>query len=46
MNEENPFKKIETNISLPKELKEDIIQELEEIVEEAEETTDTQSEKS
>lgn len=41
MTKKNPFKKIESEVSLPKELKEDILQEIEKIIEE--ESSDEQS---
>lgn len=41
MNKINPFKKIESDVSLPEELKEDILQEIEQITEE--EKNDEQS---
>lgn len=36
MNKKNPFKSIEPDISLPEDLKEEIIQEVEEIIQEDE----------
>lgn len=36
MTKKNPFKKIETEVPLPEELKEDILQEVEDIIAESE----------
>jgi hypothetical protein len=41
MSEQNPFKEIEPEIKLPEELKEDILQEIKEIVEEQQDDAST-----